>query len=113
MTKTDNERYFEENKKTPHTEDVMTNNVEPIPFKTPERKTGRPRRQDNYEKVSFTISRALLAEIDNRAQEWGMNRSSAVARIIQTQTETVDNDENYNEIREMLRQINELVKKAA
>ena len=49
-----------------------------------ERKTGRPRRQDSYEKVSFTISTQLLNEIDQRARNWGMNRSGAVARIVKS-----------------------------
>ncbi len=79
------------------------------PFKSPERKTGRPRRQDSYEKVSFTISTALLNQVDERAQKWGMNRSGAVARIVQSQIDCATSDDNYKEMKDILIQINDIL----
>ena len=78
-------------------------------FKSPERKTGRPRRQDSYEKVSFTISTALLNQVDERAQKWGMNRSGAVARIVQSQIDGATSDNSYKEMKDILAQINEIL----
>lgn len=71
-----------------------------------ERKTGRPRRQDSYEKVSFTISTHLLSEIDQRARQWGMNRSGAVARIVQSQIDGVSSNNDYQKMKEVLEEIN-------
>ena len=76
----------------------------------PERKTGRPRRQDNYEKVSFTISTALLTQVDQRAQKWGMNRSGAVARIVQAQINNASSDKaKYQDLEQKLIQSNKLL----
>lgn len=81
-------------------------------LKSPERKTGRPRRQDSYEKVSFTISTALLNQVDERAQKWGMNRSGAVAKIVQSQiSRNFSETEKYENMRETLLQINELLER--
>ena len=71
----------------------MSNAAETLRIVPNERRTGRPRRQDSYEKVSFTISTALLNAIDQRAQEWGMNRSSAVAKIVKAQVAEVAADD--------------------
>ncbi len=84
-------------------------NTDVRPFKSPERKTGRPRRQDSYEKVSFTISTALLNQVDERAQKWGMNRSGAVARIVQSQIDGVTSEDNYKEMKDILAQINDIL----
>lgn len=86
----------------------MPNSDNTLRIASPERKTGRPRRQDSYEKVSFTISTALLNEIDRRAQEWGMNRSGTVARIVQSQLDGVSS-ENYVKMKKILTEINELL----
>ena len=75
-----------------------------------ERKTGRPRRQDSYEKVSFTISTQLLNEIDQRARNWRMNRSGAVARIVKSQLEGVSS-ENYQKMKQSLEEINDVLEK--
>ncbi|MGI6401862.1 MAG: hypothetical protein ACOX0A_07120 [Thermoguttaceae bacterium] len=71
-------------------------------------KIGRPRRKDNYEKVSFTISVELLGQVDDRAREWGMNRSSTVSRIVQTQLDAASSG-NCQQMRETLEQINDVL----
>ena len=84
-------------------------NTDASSIKSPERKTGRPRRQDSYEKVSFTISTDLLRQVDQRAQKWGMNRSGAVARIVQSQISDATSDGEYEKMQDILKQINEIL----
>ena len=88
----------------------MSNAAETLRIVPNERRTGRPRRQDSYEKVSFTISTALLNALDHRAQEWGMNRSSAVAKIVKAQVAEVAADDKYQHMKETLKEIDALLK---
>ena len=84
----------------------MSNAAETLRIVPNERRTGRPRRQDSYEKVSFTISTALLNAVDQRAQEWGMNRSSAV----KAQVAEVAADDKYQYMKETLKEIDALLR---
>lgn len=75
-----------------------------------EKRTGRPRRLDDYEKISFTISTALLDKIDRRARQWGVNRSGAVSRMVKAQIDGVSS-ENYLQMKRTLEEINDVLEK--